>query len=238
MVFTTRPGSFREVKRKVIPVMVFVFSFLFLIGILIPALIKDEPANWPAIGYILLFFILLTWFVTWSSLKRQQRAFETYRLTIDDNRIMREQANVPSIIIEKRDIEKIVQNSNGSFTVIGSSKLNAIGIPAQVEDYEEIKNMLAQIKPLEVKSSKTFVEKMFVPLSLSGAMLIAITSVTKNPAVNLICSFLIVAIMLGGFLVIQLSRNVDRRTKRISWIFLVPLLSYLLSMLNLIGEMD
>jgi hypothetical protein len=237
-VFTTRSESFTEIKRKTIPLMILIFSFLFIIGVVVPAVMKDEPVNWQVMGYVLVFFILLTWFATWRSLKRQQRAFETYRLIIDESRIMREQENVPSIAIDKRDIQKIVQNSNGSFTVIGNSKLNAIGIPSQIADYDDVKHMLAEIKTLDVKTSKSFVEKMFVPISLTGAVLIAITSITKNPAVSLLCSFLIVGLMLAGFLVIQLSRNVDRRTKRISWIFLIPLLSYLFAILNLIGEMN
>jgi hypothetical protein len=233
--FTPRPDSFIEIQKKTVPKMLAIFGGLFLIAVVVPALVKDDPNRWSSMPVIFFAFVAITGFALYTTLQRQRKSFETYRLTIDDEKLIREQFNTPSITIFKKDVLEIIKNANGSFTVIGPNSLNAIGIPAQIDNYHELERSLLEIKILRVKTDESIAEKLFVPVSLSGAVLIAVTTLTKNPTVNLVCSLLIVMIMLGGMLVILMTRNIDKRTKRLSLIFLIPILSYLVNIISLIS---
>lgn len=234
--FTTRPGSFREIRKKTIPVMTGIFAGLFLLAVVVPALIRSEPESWTTLPLAFLIFAFITGWATWSTLRRQKRSFETYRLSIDAEKLVRAQFNTPTITIYIKDITEIVRNVNGSFTVVGTNQLNAIGIPSQIEHYDDLRTTLQQIHAVKERSERTFAEKIFIPASLSAALLIAITTISENDAVNLLCSTMIVCIMVAGMIVIFATKNIDRRTKRLSWIFLIPVISYVARIVSLLGQ--
>jgi len=80
-------------------------------------------------------------------LKKQKEMFDSYQLTIDDDVIIREQLNTPSVAIPSYAIKTIVKQKTGSFIV--KSEKNVIIIPSQIEQYAEVEAMLNAIKPIQ-----------------------------------------------------------------------------------------
>jgi hypothetical protein len=234
--FRTRAGSFSEVRKKMLPLMIGLYTGMFLLVIVLPAISGGPEQRWSLVLITLLIFSIVIGFATWSALKRQRRSFESFTLTIDDEKVVREQYNTPTITIYKRDVVRIIRNHNGSFTIVGDNELNAIGIPEQIENYEQLKDNLEQIRRIDIKMSKSLAEKLFVPISLVVALLIATTGITDNANLNVVCSFLIIVIMTSGMVVILVSKNIDKRTKRWSWIFLITIISYLVNIFSLLSN--
>ena len=73
-------------------------------------------------------------FGLYRGVNRQKEIFDSYRLTLDNNAITREQHKTPTITISNTDVIEIVKNSNGSFTIKGNSPVNVIGVPSQKDD--------------------------------------------------------------------------------------------------------
>ena len=73
-------------------------------------------------------------FGLYRGVNRQKEIFDSYRLTLDNNAITREQHKTPTITISNTDVIEIVKNSNGSFTLKGNSPVNVIGVPSQIDD--------------------------------------------------------------------------------------------------------
>jgi hypothetical protein len=67
------------------------------------------------------------------SRKRTRRLYESYVLTISDSAITREQYQTPTVTISNSDINVIIKNNNGSFTIKGGTAQDLIGIPTQIE---------------------------------------------------------------------------------------------------------
>ena len=70
-------------------------------------------------------------FGLYRGVNRQKEIFDSYRLTLDNNAITRQQHKTPTITISNTDVIEIVKNSNGSFTLKGNSPVNVIGVPSQ-----------------------------------------------------------------------------------------------------------
>jgi hypothetical protein len=230
--FRIQNNGFNEVKKRLIVTMSIMFTTIFVIVILIPALMSDDSSRLNTMPYVLLLFLAICIFSITTGIKRQRPIFESFTLKIDDEKIVREKVNTPTLTIYHNEISKITKLANGGFVVQGKSKLNQLTIPPQIENHELLEAKLNQIKTITVLTSKTFVEKFFIPISLSGVVLVGITLLSKNDIVILISSILIVIILSLSLVLTQLSRNVDKRTKRLSWLVLIPLAVSLTDVLN------
>ncbi len=225
--FHIRQNGFNEIKKRLILTLSIIFTSIFAIIILLPAFMSDDSESLKTLPYMLLIFVLVFIFSILSSIKKQRRIFESFTLEIDEEKIERKRLHTPDLVIYHKDIAKITKLANGSFSIQGKSKLNPIAIPAQIGDYQELETRLKQLKEVAVLTSRSFAEKMFIPISLSGAILMAVTFISKNNIVILISSILIVLILSASLIVTQLNKNIDRKTKRLSWVSLIPLLVFL-----------
>lgn len=221
--FRIRENGFKEIKKRLIVTMSIMFSAIFLIVILLPAVMSEAPERFNTLPYLIVMFVGISVFSIWTSIKKQRPLFESFVLRIDDEKVVREKLNTPTLSINRNDITKITKHANGSFSVQGKSKLNPIIIPTQIEDYQLLESMLTQLKLVTVLTSKNFVEKMFIPISLSGAVLMGITYISKNETIILICSILIVSILSASLVLTQMNKNIDKKTKRLGWLVLIPL---------------
>lgn len=234
--FRTRQDGFKGIKRKLVVTLSIMFAAIFLIIVLLPALMSDDPERFKTLPFIAPLFLGILIFSLFTGIKKQRSLFESLTLKIDDEKIVRERLNTPTLTIYRNDITEIIKHANGSFVIQGKSKLNPIVMPAQVEDYQLLESMLNQIKTIKILSTKTFSEKMFIPISMSGAVLMGITFISKNEIVTLLASILIVIILLVSLFVTQLNKNIDKRTKRISWVTLIPLAAFISMIISKLSE--
>ncbi len=119
-------------------------------------------------------------FGLYRGINRQKEIFDSYRLTLDNNGITREQHNTPTINIAKADLSEIIKNPNGSFTIKGNSTVNVIGVPSQIDDYENLELSLAEIRQISTKTSEPILQNFRSLLSILVIGLMASVYISKD----------------------------------------------------------
>lgn len=158
--------------------------------------------------------------------KRQKRIFETFRLTLDTDAITREAYNTPTIRLPKSEIREIIKQRNSSFIIRGKSRLEQIGIPAQVAEYEKLEALLQEIMPINVKSQLPFFHTALGQILMTGITfgLIAALYLSENSLIVTVSGTSLFGLLAFSLYVIQNDKNTDQRTKNSSWFVLLPML--------------
>jgi len=225
MQFTIRPDSFKEIQNKIIRIVAFLFGGILFFVVVLPMLMSDDSSNYDTLPYMVILFGGVFAFSIWNGMKRQKLLFESFTLVIDDEKITRERLNTPVIVIYKKDVQRIVKTSSGAFSIEGDSKLNAIGIPSQIDNYELLEKTLNEIKPLTVLTKKNFFEQMAIPILMIVVLLFWGHFYITDKVISIVCGILIVLILGFSFYITVTNKNVDTRTKRVGYfsLFLVAL---------------
>ena len=234
--FYVRPGSFKELQNRMIKIMGFLFGGVLFLALGLPVLMSDDPSDLGTLPYMLVLFGGVFAFSIWNAIKKQKQLFESFKLIIDDEKITRERLNTPVIVIYKKDVQRIIKTSAGAFCIEGDSKMNPITTPSQIDNYELLEKTLNEIKPLTVYTKKNFIEKMFVPIVLSVTLLFWGHFYVGDKTISITCGILLVLILGFGFYVSVTNKNIDKWTKRASYLCLLVLAVVILSLYNKFSE--
>lgn len=147
----------------------------------------------------------------------QKEIFDSYILTLDENGVTREQHNTPTITISKADLSEIIKNSNGSFTIKGNSSVNMIGVPAQIDNYEQLEKSLSEIGQILTNNSEPFLQKYRGLLSILTIGLMAAVYISKNKIIVGVSGTVLLIVLGYSFFEVQRSKNVDNKTKKGMW---------------------
>src|SRR5690349_17615300 len=171
------------------------------------------------------FLLLIVGFSLFRGVKKQKALLESYELTISDNLIVREQLNTQDIVIYINEVQEIVKHKNGSFCIRGKKAQNLIIVPAQIDNYEQLEIVLQKICPITTKAQGAFKQKIQVLLSFVaiGSMICVFVATNKILVGTAGSVFAILSIW--GLVMIQRSKNVDRKTKNMMWISVLVILS-------------
>lgn len=223
--FTTTKDRFHEVRKKFLIGILSVYGVVVFIALYIVTSSKTgTDYSWV---YTLMLIAPVLGFTTYRNLKRQKQMFESYRLTISDDTVIREQAHTPTITIPKNSIRKIIRTAAGMYCIIGESQLNAIAIPAQIEDHDDLERLLSGIMPITAKPSGTGLQWFYLAMGILAVVAAYMGLLNENRIISTISAMAICALFAWGFVIIQRSRNVDRRLKRMSFIMIIPFLAIL-----------
>ncbi len=170
-------------------------------------------------------------------MKRQKALFESFKLIIDDEKITRERLNTPVLIIYKKDVQRITKSSSGAFCVEGESKLNAITIPSQIDKFELLEKTLNEIKQVTVYTKKTFLEQMLIPILLSVALLFLGHFYLTNKMVSILSGIVLVFILGISFYVSVTNKNIDKRTKKVSYLSLIVVVVVIFNLYKKLTEL-
>ena len=230
--FNNRENGFDEIKKEII-----LRTVLFAIlstgaGLTISHYNSSNHSN-DFIIYLFLIPIIicvLAYGIN-KGIKRQKEIFESYKLTITDNEVIREQANTPTIVIPNNSIKSIKKNSNGTLTIIGTNPTKTIGVPPQLENFKKLSQLLSDFSPINDSSNMSFIHKykgILVSLIMILLMIAVYTS-TNKLIVGLSGAILTLGLGYSLYL-IQISKNIDRKTKKGTWLLLIVLYSIIATM--------
>ena len=166
-------------------------------------------------------------FGLYRGVNRQKEIFDSYRLTLDNNAITREQHKTPTITISNTDVIEIVKNSNGSFTIKGNSPVNVIGVPSQKDDYEKLEKSLAEIRKISLKSSEPFLQKFSVLLSILTIGLMSAVYISKDKIIVGVSETILLLVLGYSFFEIQRSKNIDSKTQKGMWWLILVTVSFI-----------
>jgi hypothetical protein len=167
--------------------------------------------------------------------RKQKTMLQSYRLTITENEIIREQMNTPPLTISFMEVKEIMKTRKGSFLVRGISRSDLIQIPAWVDDAADLEEQLQSFS--SVTTAKNFMRRQYGALAirlLALAMLIAI-GVVKDQLIVGICGALLIGLIIWGINEIRVNKNMPVNAKRRSMV--VYTLIAIVVVFNLISKL-
>jgi hypothetical protein len=225
-IFQIRENGFEEIKKQLIikslPTLLVAMSFGFAI-VFINAKEKEDVLI--VLPFMIPFILLSMGYGIFKGLKRQKMLFQTFKLTFSENNIVREQANTPTVNIPITDIQSIIKDKKGSYTIKGKTASETILIPAQVGNYEHLEILFNQIKPVEELTQPTFEEKYRIPILLLMAICMGTVYVSYNKILVGICCVVVCTLLIRSSIQILKNKNIDNKTRRIGYYSLVVLAS-------------
>jgi uncharacterized membrane protein len=166
--------------------------------------------------------------LTYGVLKGQKRAkkqLSSYTLTFYANSIQREQADTPTINLYHSDIKEIIKMHDSSFYIRAKASADFIAVPATIEHYEEVQELLAEIMPLTSKGAYRLLGKYQLVLSLATLLLMGIVFYSTNKYVVAIGGIPLLGFLGWAFDQARRSNSIDKRTKKNLWWVVLVLFS-------------
>ena len=172
--------------------------------------------------YVLPIFAIMFGISIYRSMKKQKKFLETYKVTISDNEITREQMNTPPLTISFMEIKEIIKSEKGHYSIKGSGR-DIIYIASFIEKPEELEQRLQALAPIKARAKDPLHVKykwaIMIPFAGSALGLLLL----DNKILITIC-----AAVLAGFIVwltyeIFTNKNMPVTARRRVWIFFVML---------------
>ena len=150
--YKIRQDGLKEIKKQMLVRTIPIMLIAVTVGITISVVnSKDNSSDVNILPMTIPFFAVVVGLSLYRGVNRQRSLLESYQLVLTNNLVTREQLNTQTISIYFNDIKEIVKNKNGSFIIKGKDPTDLIAIPAQIENYTEIENILARITPVATK---------------------------------------------------------------------------------------
>jgi hypothetical protein len=224
--FKTREDGFKEIKKQLLIRTLPIILVAVTVGIVIGSVnSKNKETDINILPFFIPLAALSVGFGLYRGVNRQKDLFDSFTLTLTNNLITREQLNTPTISIYFNEIKEIRKNRNGGFTVKGKNPTDTINIPPQMENYSELEKSLNKIIPITTKSSEPILQKYRSLLSLLSIGLMLCVYTVTNKTLVAISGTLLVGLMTWSFYEVRKSKNIDSKTKQVSWWVLVVLVS-------------
>ena len=198
-----------------------IFLPVMALGAVIPLTINlmsihaaDGYTPWIVFGALAVYFT----FSLTRMFKKQKTMLESYRLTITENEITREQMNTPPLTISFMEVKEIMKTRKGSFIVRGISKTDLIQIPAWVDDTAGIEEQLKTFST--VTTAKNFMRRQYGALAirLLGLAMLIVIGVVKDQLIVGICGALLIGLIIWGLNEIRVNKNMPTNAKRRSMV--------------------
>ena len=161
-------------------------------------------------------------FGIYRAINRHKALFESYKLIVNENEIVREQINTETISIPHNEVKSIIKTSKGILTIVGKSASEIIGVPSQIDDSEELEELLAQNHSITYSDKKSLIGRYIGIIILLTLGLMASVYISSNKLVVGVAGTIL--IMLIGYSLYEAHRNknIDKKTKKsMIWLFLV-----------------
>jgi len=224
--FQIRENGFAEIKKamiiKTIPIVILAAGTGLSISYF-NTNVQSNDVN--VLPFVIPIIIGALAFGLFKGINRQKGLFESYKLIINENEIIREQNNTQTISIPHNEIKSIIRNPKGILTIVGNSNTEIIGVPFQINNSEKLEQILSQIKPITYSDKKPLAEKYKGLLNLLMLGLMASVYISKDKLVVGITGTILILILSYSFYEGRRNKNIDKKTKNGMWWLILVLLS-------------
>ncbi|MEP2238052.1 MAG: hypothetical protein ABJI22_06800 [Maribacter sp.] len=177
-------------------------------------------------------------FGLFKGINRQKELFESYKLIVNENDIVREQNNTQTISIPLNEIKSIIKDPKGILTIVGSSNTDVIGVPSQINNSEKLEQILSKIRPISYSDKKPLIEKYKGVLILIVLGLMATVFISTNKLLVGITGSILILFLRYSFYEVRRNKNIDKKTKNSMWWLLLVLFSVIGNMyLKITGKL-
>ncbi|MES2703617.1 MAG: hypothetical protein V4649_13320 [Bacteroidota bacterium] len=160
-------------------------------------------------------------------LKKSKALLESYTISFADNLVMREQANTPTVSIYFNEIEYIEKKNDGHFVLRGKDNRNIIVIPRHIEEYDEISQILEGIRHIQAEAKKPLLEQYPIIYIIAYLATMVGAFTVTNAILSVTFCMLFLGVSIWNLYALRSNNNIDRKTKRLAWLTLLPMASAL-----------
>lgn len=218
MEYRIKVDGFKEIQKGIVlkQIPFTLFTLTIAIYIYYSYLTKIESGI-NILPFIIIVVILYLGYGFFKRIKFQKTVFESFRLIILEDSITREQQLLGTKTIPKNQISSISKQKNADLTIMGDNHLGFINIPAQIENYTEIEQILNQIQPImNIEKENLWVKYASYFKYLIFILFIGVFFLKNKIIVALSGSILIVFLMVS-FIYVMKSKLIDKKTKKLFW---------------------
>ena len=173
---------------------------------------------------IIAIFLLISIFRT---KRRLENIYSDYSLVFENDSITRTAPTMPKLTIPFHEIKQVKKTAMGGFAVMGSSRLNTLFIPAQVENIQRVEELLKAIPTVTITDKQTLLEKLGLPIVLSALVLFGFFIISDNVIVILSTGITLFTGLIYSFILVRKSKMYDQSSKNKAWFSLIVALSLL-----------
>lgn len=149
---------------------------------------------------------------------KQKKMLQSYRLTITENEIVREQMNMPPLTINFMEVKEIMKTRKGSFIVRGVSRNDLIQIPYWVDDAANLEEQLQNFATVTTATNWLRMQYGVLAIRLLGIALFLITCTVNNKIIISICAILLIGLIIWGLNELRHNKNISIAAKRRSYV--------------------
>lgn len=223
-VYKNRKDGFKVIQKRTLKIIL----PLMVLGLLSGTGISYyNKASFDTIPFVLVISFIAVSFGMYRGLNRQRILFNSYSLRVENQCLIREQQNTPTVQIPKQDVQEIIRYANGSYLIKGKNPTDHIIVSEFVEDFEKLTVSLSKIGEIKTQEAKSMLQRLMLPLIGAGLILMATVYISTNKYLVVISGTAVVSGLAWSVYHVFTSKNVDSKTKRSMWWSVLVILSIL-----------
>lgn len=224
--FNIRENGFNEIKKKLWLRTFIIMTAAVTTGIVISLVNSGQQKNEVnVLPVVIPFMAAFIGYRMWAATKKLKQVFDSYRLTVEDGLITREQPGLAALSISVIGIREIIKNKDGGFVIKGLNATDIIYVPAQIEQAAILESLLNSLHPVTIKTTTPFLQK-YIYLFIFAILALMLGVYTSMNKIIVAVSGTSLIAVLGYFIYeIQRGKNYDKKVKRSAWWMLLVLLS-------------
>lgn len=198
-VYRLKPEALATARASIVRRMGWVLLYMEAVGAL-AFLFLMRPAPSPALlGGLLLLLAALCAFSCWRTLEQTRAAWGSYVLELTEDAVLRRHRQVADLRLRREEVTRIVELPGQGMSLLTAQPTRYVNVPETVERYAEVRERLAQWRPIEQMKPHPMIQQ--VGFVLGGLLFLALwLSVGLVPDVRLamIPGVLVLVIAIAG----------------------------------------
>lgn len=237
--FRLLPSALPAAERHIRNTLLIPQMSLVVVGILLSLFLVVRNSDFRTTLAVAGFDALFLTYIAFVSPKRMHghlfKLWQSYVLEIGPDYLLRLQADTPDVRLLFREVRRVERRPGHSLRVIGTDKLQVIGIPEGIERPDEVLQIVTALAPVTPPSGDRAL-RTSVLMALGFAAYLAMLWAT-TPWIVVPLALGVSALLLWLIVFMQRSPNVTLRAKRTGWLYLIFVLTCGLKVLAVIGPL-
>lgn len=145
-------------------------------------------------------------------LKMHKTGLDSYELTFDENLIIRKQAELPDVVIQRDQITGIHETAGSGMVVATGDPYKYIFIPVMLDNYEQVRDELNEWKSIEIMPESIFLRPL--PAAVVFSVSLTTTIMANDIGLFLPAGLLLVSLLVYNLVELHIDIDVYSRVKR------------------------
>lgn len=226
--FKISEDAYKRFRKKGLMILI-PLAVVGVIVLVVTSIMQERNSEFQTWPYALpILFLLYGWFF-FRSLKRQKTLLLSYRITLTEHDITREQMNTPTLTINFMEIKEIIKTKKGNFMIQGLHRTDAIHIPYWIENADQLEAALQRFAPITDRASVPLYVWNRSLVSVFGLAMLLVVEFAENKIIVGTCAVLGITALIWAFYETYISKNLPANVRRKSWsmLLLILVIAYL-----------